>query len=177
MAKTSFALRAPLPAWVLVAVRVLCAGVIGLLWDAPTWLLVMSTAAAAVATGVFVPLLALAFGGLVGWLPPLIAGTVNWPWTARIAAIIVCAALMLLCARLTERVPFNARVEWQAVTQLALRLLPGVIAAELLWLVSVLLVASGMHFGAVMALCAIGGLLALGALALVLFRGAARNEL
>lgn len=165
---------APLPAWVLVGVRIVCAAAIAALWGAPTWLLVLSTAAACVSTGAFVPLLALAFAGLVGWLPPL--ATASASWMVRVAIIIVLVSVMFAAARLTERVPLDARVEWAAIRHMAVRCLPGLGVGLAFWLIALAARASGIHFGAVMALFAIAGLIGLCALGLLLFRRATTEQ-
>lgn len=165
---------APLPAWVLVGVRIACAAGIAALWGAPVWLVALSIATACVATGAFVPLLALAFGALVGWLPPLASAGVGW--AARVALMLVLVSVMFATARLTERVPLDARVEWAAIRHLAMRALPALGVGLAFWLIALAATASEIHFGAVMALFAIAGLLGLCALGLLIFRRATTEE-
>ena len=124
------------PSLALIALRPLAAIAIAALWGAPAWLLVVSAALAVAATAAWAPLVALAGGAFLGFLPERYSGdaaVLDGGWWAAVAGIIVLAHVLLLSARLTERVGPRARVEWEAIGSLAVRALPLQVLAQAAW--------------------------------------------
>ncbi|OKL54620.1 hypothetical protein BSZ39_03205 [Bowdeniella nasicola] len=124
------------PVVALIAFRPLAALAIGLLWGAPVWLLILTSVLSLAATGAWVPMLGLAFGALVDFLPARYVDGVlvsSLSWWASVAAIIVLAHALIISARLTERVGWRGQVEWRAIGSLARRSLPAQLFAQVLW--------------------------------------------
>lgn len=131
-----------IPAWSLFAFRFVAAIVIGLLWGAPTWLLLLTSILALASTAAWAPLLGMAFGAVAQFMPARYVDGVlqtSLSWWAAIAAVIVLMHAVLISARFTERTVYTARVELAAIGYVVKRSLPAQLTAQGLWAIACLL--------------------------------------
>lgn len=172
MSELKFHTGATIPVWALMAFRVVAAIAVALLWHAPWWMVVVTALLAATSTGAWVPLLAVAFAAIVGWLPTRVNDghlALSWQWWLSAATIILLTHLILISAWVTERTQLTWRVELAVLGQqlrhgLAIQLIPqGLLAAAFL------LTASGLMQNSVVRFAAVGAV-AIIAVALVLWK-------
>lgn len=163
-----------IPAWSLIVTRVIATAVIALVCQLPAWLAVVAPLAAIYPSGAMVVIVGLAYAGIVGWLPeraPLGSGEPLYPhwWWAAIAISLIALTVIIISARLTDKVSATSAIEIRAITHLALRLLPALVLAEAMWALAVFVIAP--RAGASSAFLLIGALAlgGIGLLILILF--------
>lgn len=172
MSELKFQTGPTIPAWGLVAFRVIAAVTVGLLWHAPWWMIVVTALLAATSTGAWAPLWAIAFAAIVGWLPDRVAdgsASLSWQWWLTAAAIIFLTHLILISAWVSERTQLNWRVEMAVLGQQLRHGIAIQLIAQILLAAPFLLAASGLMQYTALRFAAVGAV-AIIAVVLVLWK-------